>query len=164
MARATAKVQIPASLGDVWQTYADFGEVQRWSPVVAKSFLTSASRAGVGMSRHCDLAPRGAVDETGTIWEPESRLVVRVEPAGPIVAQTVAIGLSGAESEDGAAWTSVRMTAEIELAVEAADRAEAIRETFERVLRSTLAGLRHYLATGEAVDEPTVLSLEGIGD
>jgi hypothetical protein len=56
------------------------------------------------------------------------------------------------------------MTAEVTLRPEAEERAEAIAESFRGVIRSTLAGLRHYLATGEAVDEHTALSTDAVRD
>ena len=66
--------------------------------------------------------------------------------------------------EGGPTETSVRMTADIELRPEAADRAAQISDTFHTILRSTLAGLRHHLVNGESVDAGTVLSEEGLGD
>ncbi len=159
MVRTTVSLRLPAPISDVWRTYADFGEVQAWSPIVARSYLTSQGVEGLGMSRHCDLLPRGAVEETIVVWEPEARIVVRVEPAGPIAAQEITMTLEG-----GAKETSVRMTADIELRSEAAERAAQISDTFHTILRSTLAGLRYYLVTGESVDEGTALSEEGLGD
>ncbi|MCZ6545140.1 MAG: SRPBCC family protein [Chloroflexi bacterium] len=159
MLRTTVSLRLPASISDVWRTYADFGEVQDWSPLVARSYLTSQGVEGVGMSRHCDLLPRGAVEETIVVWEPDTRMVVRVEPAGPIASQEITMTFEG-----GAKETTVRMTADIELRSEAADRAAQISDTFQTILRSTLAGLRHYLVTGESVDEGTALSEEGLGD
>ena len=159
MVRATVSLRRPASISDVLRTYADFGAVQDWSPLVARSYLTSQGVEGVGMSRHCDLLPRGTVEETIVVWEPESRMVVRVEPAGPIAAQEITMTLEG-----GAKETSVRMTAEIELRPAAADRAVQISDTFHTILRSTLAGLRYYLVTGKSVDEGTALSEDGLGD
>ena len=159
MVQTTVSLRLPAPISDVWRTYADFGEVQDWSPIVARSYLTSEGVEGLGMSRHCDLLPRGTVEETIVVWEPEARIVVRVEPAGPIAAQEITMTLEG-----GAKETSVRMTADIELRSEAADRGAQISDMFHTILRSTLAGLRYYLVTGESVDEGTALSEEGLGD
>ena len=58
----------------------------------------------------------------------------------------------------------MRMTVELELIPEAADRADAMRDTFRMVLRETLAGLRHHLLTGETVTEATALAHDGLID
>ena len=65
---------------------------------------------------------------------------------------------------DDAGTTVVRMTAAITLQPGSSDRAERMAGIFRTVLRSALAGLRHYVETGEAVDETTVLAEEGLGD
>ena len=84
-------------------------------------------------------------------------MVVNVEPAGPIAAQQMTIDFIGTENS-----SSVRMTFEVTLQPRAEERGDAIAESFGGVLRSTLAGLRHYLTTGERVDETTHLSIDGI--
>jgi hypothetical protein len=88
-------------------------------------------------------------------------MVVDVAPAGPIAAQQVTIDFGGV-SDGGEEMTRVRMSAEVTMQPEAEERAEAIAEAFRGVIRSTLAGLQHYLATGEVVDETTALSTDGV--
>ncbi len=61
MVHTTVAIRVPAPISEVWRTYADFGAVKDWSPVVARSYLTSETVDGLGTSRHCDLVPRGAV-------------------------------------------------------------------------------------------------------
>jgi hypothetical protein len=138
---------------DVWATYADFGNVQRWSPVVAKSNLTSQVTEGVGVARHCELVPRGAIDEVVSGWTPGEKMVIEVEPAGPIAAQQVTIDFASSESA-----SSVRMSMQVTLQPGAEERADAIAESLRGVIQSTLAGLCHYLETGGLVDETTSLS------
>jgi hypothetical protein len=162
MVTITQAVSIGASIATVWAAWADFGNVQDWSPLVAKSYLTSETQSGLGTSRHCDLVPRGEVDETITGWRENAQLVVDVHPGGPIARQQVTIDLAGPHAEESE--TTVRMTVALELTPEAADRADAMRDTFRMVLRETLAGLRHHLVTGETVTETTALSHDGLID
>ena len=112
------------------------------------------SQSGVGTSRHCDLFPRGEVDETIAGWQENAQLVVDVHPGGPIAREQVTIDLAALHAEDSE--STVRMTVDLELSPKAADRVNAMRDTFHPVLRETLAGLRHHLLTGETVTEATV--------
>lgn len=162
MVTTTQAVSIGAPIATVWATWADFGNVQNWSPLVAKSYLTSETQSGLGTSRHCELVPRGEVDETITGWRENAKLVVDVHPGGPIARQQVTIDLAGPHAEESE--TTVRMTVELELTPEAADRADAMRDTFRMVLHETLAGLRYHLLTGETVTEATALAHDGLID
>ena len=157
MFTVSSAIDLPTSVDDVWATYADFGNVQRWSPLVAESSLTSGVTEGVGVARHCELVPRGAVDEVVSEWTPGARMVIEVEPAGPIAAQQVTIDFTGSESS-----SSVRMSMQVTLQPGAEERGDAIAESFRGVIRSTLAGLCHHLTTGELVDETTSLSMASI--
>ena len=159
MVTTTQAISIGAPIATVWAAWADFGDVQSWSPIVAKSYLPSESQSGVGTSRHCDLFPRGEVDETIPGWQKNAQLVVDVHPGGPIARQQVTIDLAALHAEDSE--TTVRMTVELQLTPEAADRAEAMHDTFRAVLRETLADLRRHLLTGEIVTEATLLSHDG---
>jgi hypothetical protein len=159
MPSISAAVDLPVPVQDVWATYADFGNVQQWSPIVAKSYLTSQATEGIGVARHCDLLPRGAVNETISQWTPGVKMVVDVEPAGPIAAQQVTIDFSGGEH-----FASVRMSVALTMQPDAVDRGAAIADVFRDVIRRTLAGLSHHLTTGEPVDETTALSTDSIYD
>ena len=153
-------IDLPHSVDEVWAMCADFGAVQRWSPVVATSYLTSEETEGVGCARHCDLVPRGALDEVVSVWSVGTRMVVEVAPSGPVAGQRVTIDFRSGNG--GEVSTTVRMSAEVTLQPEAEERAEAIAKAFGGVLASTLAGLRYHLATGNPVDEHTKLSTHDV--
>ena len=40
MVQATASIRLPVSIADVWRTYANFGAIQEWSPIVWRSSFT----------------------------------------------------------------------------------------------------------------------------
>ena len=63
---------------------ADFPNISRWNGGVSASHATSEATGGVGATRHCDLSPAGALEETIVEWEPEHRLVVRIDKAEKI--------------------------------------------------------------------------------
>ena len=56
----------------------DFGDIQRWSPGVTTSELTSNDPVGEGATRQCGFAPFGGVQEKIDLHEPNERLTVNI--------------------------------------------------------------------------------------
>ena len=70
--------QIAAPVETVWAVLDDFGDIQRWSPGVTSSALTSDGPVTEGTTRHCDLAPFGGVNERIDRFIPNERLTVDI--------------------------------------------------------------------------------------
>lgn len=70
--------QIDAPVEAVWEVLRDFGDIQRWSPGVTDSELTSEGPVSEGATRHCDFAPFGGVNERIDRYEPNERLTVNL--------------------------------------------------------------------------------------
>jgi len=70
--------QIDAPVEVVWEVLRDFGDIQRWSPGVTASELTSQGPVNAGTTRHCDFAPFGGVNERIDLHRPNERLVVKI--------------------------------------------------------------------------------------
>lgn len=65
----------------VWAVLADFPNISVWNSGVKSSHSTSTADQGVGATRHCDLAPLGALEETVREWEPGRRMVISIDEA-----------------------------------------------------------------------------------
>ncbi len=78
MPEFTVTRQIDAPVETVWEVLHDFGDIQRWSPGVTASELTSQGPISEGSTRHCDFAPFGGVDERIDRHEPNKRLTVNL--------------------------------------------------------------------------------------
>jgi uncharacterized protein YndB with AHSA1/START domain len=78
MPEFTITRQIDAPLETVWTVLKDFGDIQRWSPGVTKSGLTSQGPVSEGSTRHCDFAPFGGVEERVERFQPNQRLTVNL--------------------------------------------------------------------------------------
>lgn len=78
MPEFTITRQINAPVETVWEVLHDFGDIQRWSPGVADSQLTSVGPVNEGSTRHCDFAPFGSVNERVDLHEPNERLTVAI--------------------------------------------------------------------------------------
>lgn len=72
---------IPASQSAVWKVLADYPNISQWNGGVKNSYSTSEATEGVGATRHCDLSPAGALEETIREWDPESRLAISIDSA-----------------------------------------------------------------------------------
>ena len=78
MPEFTITRQIDAPIETVWEVLHDFGDIQRWSPGVTNSELTSNGPVGEGSTRHCDFAPFGSVKERVDWHAPNERLTVNI--------------------------------------------------------------------------------------
>jgi uncharacterized protein YndB with AHSA1/START domain len=74
----TVTRQIDAPVETVWEVLHDFGDIQRWSPGVTTSELTSNDPVGEGATRQCGFAPFGGVHEKIDLHEPNERLTVNI--------------------------------------------------------------------------------------
>jgi uncharacterized protein YndB with AHSA1/START domain len=78
MPEFTITRQINAPVAAVWEVLDDFGDIQRWSPGVKSSELTSSGPVIEGSTRHCDFAPFGGVNERVDRHLPNERLTVNL--------------------------------------------------------------------------------------
>ncbi|BDM79768.1 SRPBCC family protein [Acaryochloris marina] len=71
MGKVYVEVQIPAPTSDVWNVLANYGEIYKFNPGVANSFILDGSVAkGVGAHRRCDLSDgKNHVLERVTHWK-----------------------------------------------------------------------------------------------
>ena len=107
MREITVTRTIDARPSAVWEVLADFPNIADWNGGVKKSYATGETTEGIGATRHCDLAPIGELEETIIAWEPDRRLVVRIDSAAklPIKSGEATFSLS---ASDGATPTEVR--------------------------------------------------------
>lgn len=63
----------------LWDVLADFPNIADWYSGLKTSVSTSEAFNGVGATRHCELAPVGAIDERILDWEEGSRVRIAAE-------------------------------------------------------------------------------------
>lgn len=63
------EIFINAAPEKVWAALANLETVEKYNPLVAKTYYTSDNRSGIGASRHCDFVPKGFSKERVTDWE-----------------------------------------------------------------------------------------------
>jgi len=89
----------------VWSVLADFPNISSWNSGVKASHATGDAAAGVGATRHCDLAPLGALEETVREWEPERRMVVSIDEARRLPMRSATATFSIEPDGDGSTVT-----------------------------------------------------------
>jgi hypothetical protein len=141
-----ADTRIEASRADVWGVLADFGGIEKWSPIVLRSYLTTERTKGVGAARHCDLFPRGTVEEQIVEWDPGRHLGVNVDAAGPIASQRADFEIL--ESEPG---VQVTMTIRFELHPGVDDRLERTTSALQSAVQASVSGLKYHVETGSVI-------------
>ncbi|MDJ0756332.1 MAG: SRPBCC family protein [Ardenticatenaceae bacterium] len=62
----------------VWSVLSNIGDIYRWNPGVKASHTTSDRVKGIGATRYCDLGGKNFLDEEVVVWEPESKLTMRI--------------------------------------------------------------------------------------
>ncbi|MEO0494475.1 MAG: SRPBCC family protein [Actinomycetota bacterium] len=63
----------------LWDVLADFPNIANWYSGLKTSVSTSEAFNGVGATRHCELAPVGAIDERILAWEERSHVRIAAE-------------------------------------------------------------------------------------
>ena len=153
MSNITREIWIDASKEDVWAALADFGNIYRFNPSVPRSYSTNGKPSGLGAARHCELNIQGAsVEERIIGWEDGK--MMRVEIIGgektPPWKNPVA-ELSVQEHQDG---TLVRGAFNYQMKygpVGALMDRFMVQPQFGKAFGGILAGLKHYMETGEQV-------------
>ena len=78
MTRLHHEITINASLDRVWQVLADLQAVKNYNANVRGIEIVSASREGVGATRHCTFKDGGFSRERVTVWRPQNALGLEI--------------------------------------------------------------------------------------
>lgn len=108
MRQVEVSKDIEAPRAAVWAVLADFPNIAAWNRGVTRSFATSEAVAGVGASRHCDLAPMGQLHETVAEWSPEERMVVRIDAVAKLPIRNGQVTFTLGGGDDGVTPTELR--------------------------------------------------------
>jgi len=160
MSSLTRENQIDAPGDKVWTILADIGSVQDYSPGVVKSFYTSDITEGVGTSRHCDLLPRGTVEERIVNWlDGESYSIeiydgtdLRYTGIAHFSLKSLGQGTIVSESMEYVPTEDPKGALEI----------RSMEDLVGKVIEGNLAGLKHFIETGEIVTREVCKRMEAL--
>lgn len=156
-------IDIDAPADEVWKDLADFGGVSVWNPNVKQSRLTSDTTEGTGVSRECVLAPMGTVQERVTEWTEGRLMGVEIYDHKNLPGLRSAFATIELEPRGATTRVTVHMDYAVGLGVVGAGmNAMGMKRLFTKSLGGLLAGLKHHVETGEAVDGKTRLDLAAV--
>jgi uncharacterized protein YndB with AHSA1/START domain len=96
---------INAPVETVWEVLHDFGDIQRWSPGVTASELTSHGPVSKGTTRRCEFAPFGGVHERIDLHQPNERLTVNLYETFKLPISSAVADFNIAPDDDGTMLT-----------------------------------------------------------
>ena len=145
----TREIRIDAPGEKVWAVFVDIGSVQDYSPGVVKSYYTSDIKAGIGASRHCDLFPKGTVEERIVSWRDREHYAIEIYDW----TEVPYIGVAHFTLKRDGGGTMVSQTMDYRAANHPTGAVEsrALEELVARVIAGNLLGLKHFTETGEVV-------------
>jgi len=147
----------------VWEALADFGNVQRLSPNIAKSYLTSDAPNGLGATRHCDFTAMGAqVEEKIIEWNEGNLLRIQIyDPKNMPMVMGMEALFELKEQDDRTELTGTfeyGMTGVFGGLINNL----AMKKMNEKAWVKFIAGIKHGVETGDYVDKKTNLDLSMI--
>lgn len=80
LAEVIVKSVVDAPVSEVWASWDDFGNIERFNPNVKKSFLIDGSKVtGLGATRQCDFADgKNYIQERIVEYIPQKKMVVDI--------------------------------------------------------------------------------------
>lgn len=155
MSKVQASSHISAPKREVWAAVADFGQIANFNPSVTASHLTGDANHGEGATRHCSLTLAGAsVEERVVDWQEGASYTVEIYESSRIPVVTNAHGtISLADEGDG---TRATMVIEYDTKygpIGAILDRVAIRSQNAKAAGLVVAGLKHYIETGQKVEK-----------
>ncbi|MES0489528.1 MAG: SRPBCC family protein [Leptospirales bacterium] len=159
--RISRKVLIDAPKKDVWKFVSDFGGIYKGNPVVAKSYLTSDQKTGVGTTRHCDMTMMGAsVEEKIIGWVDGESIKIDIfeRKNMPMVNNMIA---DFSVHEEGK-QTLLKATMEYDMTGGMGDMMNAVmmKKMNIKVWEKLLAGFKKHIETSELIEKSTPLEVE----
>ena len=153
MIKITKEIEINAPKAKVWSVLADIGAVEKYNPVVTKSYSTSEKKQGLGASRHCDLFPRGSVEEKIIEWDEGESYKIEIFEGKAIPFK----GTGMFELTENGKSTNVKMTFEPDMGNGLFGKIMGfmMKEKMNKMITGVVLGLKHHLETDELVSAKT---------
>ncbi len=152
----TKRVKIDVSAGRVWEVLADFGNVKPWAPTVMESYIVDKAKKNkrVGTMRVLRYSSKKEIEEVVTAWQERKGFTVEFPLSGGAIKSFKQEWALEGTKDDAIVTVSLHAQAKwgffgrvLELMM--------FKKHFSRELTLALAGLKHYVETGEEVDPKT---------
>lgn len=145
----TRAILVNAPIEKVWAVLANIGAVQDYSPGVAKSYLTSDNKEGVDASRHCELLPKGTVEERIVDWHEGDQYSIEIYEGTEI--PYIGVAHFALEREGVGTIVTEVMNYEPTTGLATDLEGKSLEGLVGKIVEGNLVGLKHFIETGEIV-------------
>ena len=156
MREITKRIKIEVSAARVWEVLADFGNVTPWGPTVVESYVIDKSKKQkrVGTVRVLRHHSKKEIEEVVVAWRERKGFTVEFPSSGGAIKSfKQEWALEGTKDE---AQVTVHLCYETRFGfIGGFLNLIMFKKHFSRELTLALAGLKHYIETGEEVDIKT---------
>jgi len=154
---------INASKEKVWDILSDFGNVQNLSPGIAKSYLTSTTKKGIGATRHCDFTSMGSqVEEKIVEWEKGKSFKIELYDTKNIPMMKGMNAYFELENYEDGTKLSTTFTYHMKNIVGDLLNGMKMEKMNQKSWILFLAGIKHHTETGQNVSAATKLDLSSV--
>ena len=157
------EIVIDATKEKVWGVVADFGAMEKASPGVTKSYITSEQKTGVGTERHCDFAFMSAsVEEKIIEWNEGESIKIDIYKRKNLPLVKEMIAEFAVREEKGK--TILRATLEYAMSGSFGGLMNAVMMEKMNIKNGNkvLAGFKKHSESGEIIDQKTELDLAAV--
>ncbi|MFT6502258.1 MAG: carbon monoxide dehydrogenase subunit G [Crocinitomicaceae bacterium] len=157
------KITINAPKHEVWDALADFGNVMNMSPNIAKSYLISDKKSGIGAQRHCDFTVMGAqVDEKITQWDEGNSMTIELYNLKRMPMMKEVQARFEVSEKEGKAVLNARFEYLISNPIGRFMNLVKMRKMNIKSWEAFMAGIQYHVETGENIDNTTRLDLSKV--
>lgn len=143
MSSFSKRIEISASVRQIWDVLSDIVTIAEWNPGVANSYTTSSARRGMNATRHVELLDENQLDEIVVDWKSGQSIKMRVTETGlPFEALDMRYNLAPVS---GQTQVSIQVRYEVKYGAfgNLLDKL-LIRGKFEENIENMLFGLKEY--------------------
>ena len=145
----TRQIQAPASR--VWEVLADFGKIHRFHPHLDASPIVGPRDRGLGARRCCEFDDGTKIDEEVISWHEGEGYTVRIT-GKRLPFNWAEAGLSVEKAEDGTSHAHMSLDYRMRFGwLGGLLNALFLRYRLKSMFGEVIAGLDHYVTTGEIV-------------
>jgi ribosome-associated toxin RatA of RatAB toxin-antitoxin module len=150
----TKRVKIDASAAKVWEVLADFGNVKPWAPTVVESYIIDKSKKKkrVGTVRVLRHTSKKEIEEVVTAWQERRGFTVEFPISGGAIKSFSQEWALEGNKDEGVVTVHLRSETKWGI-IGRFFEIMMFKKHFSRELILALAGLKHYVETGEEVHE-----------
>jgi len=161
--RIVKEVAINATKEKVWSVISDFGSIEKTSPGVTKSYLTTDQSKGVGTERHCDFTFMGAsVEEKVIEWNEGDSIKIDIYERKnlPLVKDMIAEFIL--REDNGKTILRGVLDYSMSGGLGSLMNSVMMKKMNSKNWDKVLAGFKKFSESGELVDQNTKLDLEAV--